>query len=132
MIVRLGIDDDLIAGREPLTFAEVGKDVGIAPARRAAFGPRVEVARVASNVSHIVDAGRAAQHFAAGHGHAPSVQTEAGLAGVCRVHPVGDRIELQGGTRGRNRAKGLAGAVLLKQELGGLCNPIVVRHPHSS
>jgi hypothetical protein len=31
-------------------------------------------------------------------------------------------------TRGWNWAKGLAGAVLLKQELGCLYNPIVIRH----
>jgi hypothetical protein len=36
------------------------------------------------------------------------------------------------GTRGRNRAKGFAGAVLLKQKLGCLCNPMVVGHPRFS
>jgi hypothetical protein len=43
------------------------------------------------------------------------------LHSVCFVHSAR-------GTRYWKRAKGLMGAVLLKQEPGGLCNPIVVRH----
>src|SRR6516162_6034814 len=87
-------DDDLVVGREALALAEIGQHLGVAPPGGTAFGPGVEVARMAPHIDHVVDAGRAAEHLSARHRDASPVEPEPGLAGIGGIHPVGGGVQL--------------------------------------
>ena len=96
-VVRVGVDGDVPARGQPLALLEVGQDVVVAPPGGAARGPRVEVARMAPHVGHVVDTGRTAQHLAARHHHPAIGESEPAVAGVGGVHPVGGGVHLQRG-----------------------------------
>jgi hypothetical protein len=102
-IVRGGVDDDVLARRQALALAEIRQYLGVAPAGGAAFGPGVEVARMAAHIHHVVDAGRAAEHLAARHRDASLVEAQPGLAGIGGEHPVGRRVKLHRRRRYRQR-----------------------------
>ncbi len=94
-VVGISVDDDVAARRQPLALLEVGQHVVVAPPGGTVRGPGVEVARMASDVRHVVDAGRTAEHLAARHHHSTVGETETAAAGVGRVHPVGVGVHLQ-------------------------------------
>ncbi len=94
-VVGVGVDDDVAARGQALALLEVGQHVLVAPPGGAAGGPRVEVAGMAPHVGHVVDAGRAAEHPAAGHHHPAARRARPAPAGVGRVHPVRRGVLLQ-------------------------------------
>ena len=49
------VDCDLGGSGQPLAFAEIGQYLVIAPTGRAAFGPGVEVPRMAADIGHVVN-----------------------------------------------------------------------------
>ena len=102
-VVRRRINRDLAAGRETLAFAKIGQHLGVAPSDGTAHGPGVEISRMASDVRHVIEAGRATQHFASGNGDAPANQPQTGAARVGRVHPIGGRVPLHGSGGHRHR-----------------------------
>ena len=114
-VVRVGVDDDVAARGQTLALLEVGQHVVVAPPGGAARGPRVEVARMAPDVGHVVDAGRTAQHLAAGHHHPAVGEPEPAVAGVGGVHPVGRGVQLQRRAGGGHQLLGRRGATGLQQ-----------------
>jgi hypothetical protein len=55
-VVRFLVDDAVPARHKPLALLEVGQDLGKAPAGRTAFRSCIEVAGIATHISHVVDA----------------------------------------------------------------------------
>ena len=86
---------------------EIGEHVGEAPAGRALLGPVVEVARMAADIDHAVDRGRAADHLAARRGENAAAEMRLGL----RLEaPVGTAfcvavIKVGGADRGRGEGE---------------------------
>src|SRR5215472_17009445 len=102
-VMRVTIDRDVVARREPLALLEVRQHLAVAPSDGAAFGPAVEIAGMTAYVCHVVDPGRSAEHLASRHHHAPFLQSQPALACIGRVHPVCRRVLLQQRTGSRNR-----------------------------
>ena len=94
-VVRVGIDGDVAARRQAFTLLEVGQHLVVAPAGRAIRRPRVEISGMTTDVRHVVDAGRAAEHLPARDHHAALGETEPRVARIRGVHPVGVGVPLQ-------------------------------------
>src|SRR5215475_9652110 len=76
-----------------LGLAEIGQDVGVGPAAQAELRPAVIVARMAADIDHAVDRGRAADDSPARAVHLAAVHVGLGLAVVVPVDlVVGERI----------------------------------------
>src|SRR5688572_13753435 len=60
-------------------------------------GPIVVIAGMAAHEHHVIDAGRPAQHLAAGDRHGPVLEPLTTFSRIAPVHPIGFRIELQSG-----------------------------------
>ena len=105
-VVRVGVDHDVAARREPLALLEVRQHRVVAPTRRAIGFPCIEVAGMPTDVRHVVDPGATAEHLPARHHHPAVAQAPARAARVGCVHPIRLRIELQWRTRDRHRRRG--------------------------